>query len=137
MAKAFSRAEFQAATKRGAAKAKLPSALLKADLDERSRSLMLRFRSGVAVVVPTKAIREIAKEPLSKIRDVKASPLGDGLLFEEVGELIYVPGLLRDLFGDAFTAALGKIGGKAKSPAKTAAARANGAKGGRPKKNAA
>ncbi len=30
-------------------------------------------------------------------------------------------------------AALGKLGGKAKSPAKTATARANGRKGGRPK----
>lgn len=31
-------------------------------------------------------------------------------------------------------AALGKLGGKAKSPAKSAAARANGRKGGRPRK---
>ena len=36
---------------------------------------------------------------------------------------------------DPAAASLGKRGGQAKSPAKTAAARANGAKGGRPKKN--
>ncbi|MDQ2866414.1 MAG: hypothetical protein M3R51_09330 [Candidatus Eremiobacteraeota bacterium] len=83
------------------------------------------------------AIDEIASAPIKELRDVKASVMGDGLIFDSYGEAIYVPTLLRDLFGDAFAGALGKIGGRARSSAKTAAARKNGRKGSRPRKVAA
>lgn len=133
----FSVNAHRAATKRGTHKANLPSALIDVALDERNRSLALYFRSGVSLVVPISAIDEVAKTPISRLRDVRPSPLGDGLLFREAGEGIYVPGLLRGLFDDAYRAALGKAGGSSKSVAKAKAARANGTKGGRPRKRAA
>ena len=67
-------------------------------------------------------IQEIANAPIARLRDVQASLLGDGLLFDEADVSIYVPGLLGDLFGDAFAGALGKIGGRTTSPAKGASA---------------
>lgn len=84
--------------------------------------------------MPVGAIGEIAHVPLAKLRDVVASPLGDGLIFDELDVAIYVPGLIRDLFGAAFAGALGKHGGRARTAAKGAAARKNGQKGGRPRK---
>ncbi len=133
----LTKAEHDAATRRGEARAKLPSALVAAELDEEAKTVRLRFRAGVELAIPIKAIQEIANAPIARLRDVQASLLGDGLLFADADVSIYVPGLLRDLFGDAFAGALGKIGGRAKSPAKRAAARRNGRKGGRPRKAAA
>jgi len=127
----------RAAIRRGSAKAKLSTALVAASLDEKARTVRLRFRAGLELAIPIKAIPELANVPIAKLRDVKASPLGDGLVFSEYGESFYVPGLLRDLFGDAFAGALGKLGGRARSKAKAAAARRNGRKGGRPRKETA
>jgi hypothetical protein len=132
----YGKREHEAALRRGAAQAKLPTALTLAELDEPSKSVRLSFRSGLQLAVPVKAIDEIAKVPLARLRDVRASPIGDGLIFDEADVAIYVPGLLRDLFSDAFAGALGKIGGRARSDAKTRAAQKNGRKGGRPRKAA-
>lgn len=54
-------------------------------------------------------------------------------------QVLYLPALLEGLLGSANWAAskMGAKGGKAKTPAKVAAARANGAKGGRPRKKCA
>ena len=129
--------DHRAAIRRGNAKAKLPTALVAASLDEKARTVRLRFRAGLELAIPIKAIPELTNVPISKLRDVKASPLGDGLVFSEYGEAFYVPGLLCDLFGDAFAGALGKLGGRTRSKAKAAAARRNGRRGGRPRKQVA
>ena len=52
---------------------------------------------------------------------------------------IYIPGLLEGLLGSKKWMAqrLGQLGGKSTSQAKANAARANGAKGGRPRKSQA
>ena len=60
---------------------------------------------------------------------------GYGLHWESLDADFTVPGLLNDIFGTAKWMA--QQAGQAKSPAKAAAARANGAKGGRPRKAAA
>ena len=132
--KAPTNADLDAAETRGEVKAKLPTALTSATLDEKAKAIRLRFRAGVELILPITVVEEIAKAPITMLRDVKASPIGDGLIFSTFGEAIYVPGLLRDIFGDAFAGALGKIGGRARSSAKTVAARKNGRKGGRPQK---
>lgn len=121
------------ATQCGEELAARPTALVSAKLDEQAKALRLRFRTGIELRIPIKVITELAKVPITRLRDVKASPFGDGLIFSDLGEAFYVPGLLRDLFSDAFAGALGKIGGRATSPAKRAAARKNGRKGGRPR----
>jgi hypothetical protein len=129
--------EDRAAERRGIERVQQPTALIAANLDETERAVRLRFRNGIELAVPVGAIAEIVHAPLDKLRNVVASPLGDGLIFDDADVAIYVPGLLRDLFGEAFAGALGKRGGRARTPAKVAAARKNGRKGGRPRKRAA
>ena len=129
--------EHVAAEQRGTELAQQPTALVAATLDEVKRALRLTFRNGTELAIPVRAINEIADAPLAKLRDVVASPLGDGLIFDDADVAIYVPGLLRDLFGAAFAGALGKRGGRARTAAKGAAARKNGRKGGRPRKQPA
>ncbi len=60
----LTKAQYDAATRRGAAKANLPSALVEATLDERAKAIRLRFRAGIELAVPIKAVTEIAKAPL-------------------------------------------------------------------------
>ena len=57
---------------------------------------------------------------------------GYGLHWEALDADISVPGLLAGIFGTK--AYMARLAGRTKSPAKAAAARANGAKGGRPRK---
>lgn len=95
-------AELKSAEEHGQERAKLPTALTSATLDEEARAVRLRFRAGIELAIPIKAIGEIAKVPIAHLRDVKASPIGDGLIFDRADVGIYVPGLLRDLFGGAF-----------------------------------
>ncbi|HUY10893.1 MAG TPA: DUF2442 domain-containing protein [Candidatus Dormibacteraeota bacterium] len=129
----YGKREHDAAVRRGDALANLSTALTRATLDEGAKIVHLRFRNGIELAIPIKAIHEIANVPIARLRDVTASPMGDGLLFDCADVAIYVPGLLRDLFADAFAGALGKIGGRSRSSAKAAAARKNGLKGGRPR----
>jgi hypothetical protein len=74
--------------------------------------------------------------------DVSARDVNRGVEAVELAALdvdISVVGLLRDLAGSlgcTAAAELGRRGGSVRSAQKTAAVRANGAKGGRPRKNA-
>ena len=126
--------DWEEAGRRGEAKAKLPTALSSAELDDARKLVRLRFRSGLELAIPVAAIDEVAHLPLARLRDVRADLLGEGLIFDEAGVAIYVPGLIRDLFSDAFARALGKRGGSSLTAAKAAAVRKNGPKGGRPRK---
>ncbi len=77
---------------------------------------------------------EIARP--SQLREIEISPSGFGLHFPAVDADIYVPGLLEGFLGSKswMASRLGQIGGQATSKAKTAASRANGRLGGRPRK---
>jgi hypothetical protein len=63
---------------------------------------------------------------------------GTGISFPELDVDLYVPALIEGVYGNRrWMAHLGRKGGKAKTEAKRQAAKANGAKGGRPVKAAA
>lgn len=111
----------RAADERNEARMASPMFVTHVAFDEWREMLRLRLRSGVELAVPIHAINEIAREPIERLRKVKATATG-GLLFEDADVAIDTMGLLRDLLGALST------------PAKAKAARANGQKGGRPRK---
>lgn len=77
-------------------------------------------------------LRPLTPEQLS---DVEVSPLGSGLRWDAFDIDLDVAGLILSSIGRAEKAReFGRLAGSAKSAAKTRAARANGAKGGRPRK---
>lgn len=101
--------------------------------DYRSRMVIIRLRSGVTMVVPRGGIPDLKRATRDQLERVELA--GEGIRWPDLDVDVSVPGLIGDLLGPRFsTRASGRIGGRSKSKAKVRAARANGAKGGRPRK---
>lgn len=96
---------------------------------------MLMLTNGVLVGVPIGKIKYLARATPAAIQSVSLTPGGMGVCWDNLNVDLSVPDLLADTFGSApFARAMGQLGGNAKSESKAAAARRNGAKGGRPRK---
>jgi len=74
----------------------------------------------------------------SQLDEVEISPSGFGIHFPKLDADLYLPSLLERFLGSRrwMASRLGQVGGKSRSAAKRAAAKANGRMGGRPKKAA-
>ncbi len=72
----------------------------------------------------------------AELEEIELSPSGFGVHFPKVDADLYIPGLLEGLMGSKkwMAARLGQLGGQSRSKAKKAASRANGLKGGRPRR---
>lgn len=111
-----------------------PSALVDARYDGRRDAIDLTFRCGVLVRIPRALVPEFADASAADLRAIKAMTY-EALECEPLDQHIYVPGLVEEVLGSRFFAAsTGKRGGQRRSKLKAAAARANGALGGRPRK---
>lgn len=120
---------------RGAARAKDPSALLGASYDPVRDTIELRFLGGGAMAIPRHIVPGLEGLPASSLGPVQVSPAGDALSWPAHDVDVYVPGLVEQAFGTRlFARVAGQKGGRRRSKAKAAASRANGAKGGRPRK---
>ncbi len=98
--------------------------------------LQIELSGGIALLVPPKALEGLQDATADDLAHVEISPSGYGLHFPTVDADVYVPGLLEGRTGSArfMAAELGSRGGAVRSEAKAEAARRNGAKGGRPRK---
>ncbi len=95
----------------------------------------LEFRSGGVITVPRQVVPGLAGMSRSALDAIRVSPAGDVLSWPALDVDVYVPGLVERTFGTRlFARATGQRGGLRRSTAKANAARANGAKGGRPRK---
>jgi hypothetical protein len=98
--------------------------------------IVVDLNNGIQIAIPPDLIEGLAGASLDDLADIEISPAGLGLYWPKLDADVYVPGLLKGAFGSQrwMAAELGAAGGKARSQAKAAAARANGRKGGRPRK---
>jgi hypothetical protein len=129
------RERFARARARGATQAADPSAVVDASYDSNRDAFSLTFRSGGSMVIPRQMVPGLSRAPIAALQSVSISPAGDALAWRAVDVDVYVPGLIERTFGARLLAAAsGRRGGRRKSKAKAAAARVNGAKGGRPRK---
>lgn len=103
------------------------------DLDR--DAIEIELTDGAAVRLPRTMVEEFRDVPPADMAELRVSPAGYGIKLDEYDIGISVHGLIAALAtpGDA-AASLGKLGGAARSDAKRVSARANGAKGGRPRK---
>jgi len=100
--------------------------------------VVLELMNGCTYSFPTalvQGLRDVAPDDLA---EVEIDGVGFNLQFPSIDVDLYIPSLLSGIFGTRawMTRELARIAGSATSPAKSAAARANGAKGGRPRKAA-
>jgi hypothetical protein len=104
--------------------------------DRRTARIAIGLNTGVQVAVPVRLIEGLAGAPAQDLAEIEISPTGLGLHWPKLDADVYVPALLQGVFGPRRWMArqLGASGGRSRSQAKVAAARANGRKGGRPRK---
>lgn len=100
--------------------------------------LVLSLSDGHRHVVPVEDIEDLRSATRAQIGEVEILGRGTGLHWPTLDLDLYVPALLRGLYGTRhWMAEMGKRGGASTSAAKRKASRANGLKGGRPKKSLA
>jgi|HubBroStandDraft_1064217.scaffolds.fasta_scaffold214958_2 hypothetical protein len=100
--------------------------------------LMVGLSNHRRLVLPIEDLQGLGKATHEQIQNYELLGRGTGISFPDLDVDLYVPALIEGVYGNRrWMAQLGKKGGRAKSEAKRTAARANGAKGGRPPRTAA
>lgn len=100
--------------------------------DAKAQRVVVELTNGATFAFPPRLIEGLAEASPEAIAGVEVIGAGYGLHWESLDLDYSVPGLMNGVFGTAKWMAA--TAGRASSPAKAAAARANGAKGGRPRK---
>jgi hypothetical protein len=127
-------AEIDAALARGkTARATEPRAA-KAHYDRKLGRVIVELTNGCTFAFPARLAQGLEAATDDQLAAVEILGHGYGLHWEALDADISIPGLLAGIFGTK--AHMARLAGRTKSPAKAAAARANGAKGGRPRKAA-
>ena len=99
--------------------------------------VMMELTSGYVFGFPARSIPALANATPEQLAAVELSPGGGGLHWAELDADLSVPGLLLSAVArPQKLRELARLAGRATSAAKATAARANGAKGGRPRKTA-
>lgn len=107
----------------------------RARYDRRSRRIVIELTNGSLFAFPAELAQGLSGASPEALAEIEMSGGGYGLHWPSLDVDLTVPGLLAGVFGTARWMAANA--GRATSPAKAAAARRNGAKGGRPRKVAA
>ncbi len=107
------------------------------DYVEDLRLLIVHLSNGLRLALPIENLQGLADATPDQLRRSEIHGLGFGFGFPDLDADFYVPALIEGVYGNKrWMAMLGKKGGSAKTEVKQRAARANGAKGGRPPKKA-
>ncbi|CAN5518496.1 DUF2442 domain-containing protein [soil metagenome] len=97
--------------------------------------LILKMSDGHRLCLPREDLEGLQNASKQDVAQVEILGGGTGLHWPSLDVDLYVPALLHHIYGTRrWMAQLGRRGGTAKSIPKAAAAKANGLKGGRPKR---
>ncbi len=108
---------------------------VRAHYDAPSGRVLLELSSGYLFGFPARAIPALARATPTELAAVEVSPGGGALHWEALDADLSIPGLLlAAVERPARLRELARLAGRTRSAAKAAAARANGAKGGRPRR---
>ncbi len=103
--------------------------------DAKADRVIVELTNGASFAFPPRLVEGLHDASPAAIGKIEVIGCGFGLHWEALDLDYTVPGLVSGIFGTAKWMAA--QAGRSTSPAKAAAARANGAKGGRPKKKVA
>lgn len=100
--------------------------------------LILKLNDGRRHMIPREDIEGLQSARKDQITKMEILGNGTGIHWPDLDLDLYVPALLRRVYGTKrWMAQIGRSGGSARSLAKKRAARANGLKGGRPRQREA
>lgn len=124
-------AQIDAALERGALARKSEPRAASARYDRPTGRVIVELTNGAAFAFPAALVQELEAASPDQLAQVEVLGVGHGLHWEALDVDLTVPGLLAGVFGTQ--SHLARKAGQATSLAKAAAARSNGAKGGRPR----
>jgi Protein of unknown function (DUF2442) len=130
--------KFEMANRRGErVRASVPTAI-EARYDRANGRIVIHLSSRLDVSFSPRDAQGLENAKQSQLDEIEISPSGLGIHFPKLDADLYLPGLLEGFLGSRrwMASRLGQAGGKSRTAAKRAAARANGRMGGRPKKAA-
>ncbi len=102
--------------------------------DRQASRIVIELTNGCTFAFPPRLAQGLETATDDQLAEVAILGRGHGLHWETLDVDLSLPGLMAGIFGTQ--AYMARRAGQAKSPAKAAAARVNGAKGGRPRKTA-
>ncbi len=104
--------------------------------DESENLIIIKLKSGAIFSFPPRLAQGLEGASPEQLADVWLPPSGSSIHWESLDVDFGISELVAGIFGTkSWMAELGRKGGQITSSAKTTAARENGKKGGRPKKN--
>jgi len=101
-----------------------------------TRCVAIELANGCSYMFPAGLVQDLQEASDDELADMRVDGAGFNLHWPALDVDLYVPALVSGLFGTRawMIRELARVAGGTRSPAKTAAARSNGAKGGRPRK---
>ncbi|HTK35544.1 MAG TPA: DUF2442 domain-containing protein [Caulobacteraceae bacterium] len=130
----ISDAQIDAALERGKLVLETAPRAASARYDRNLGRVVVDLTNGCTFAFPPRLAQGLEAATDEQLKEVEILGVGYGLHWEALDVDLSIPGLLAGLFGTK--AYLARRAGQATSPAKAVASRANGAKGGRPRKHA-
>jgi hypothetical protein len=128
--------DIEEATKRGEESLRNEPQAESVKFDKDNNLIMLYLTNGCVFGFPPDLIKELRAAKPAEIAQAELTSLGTGVFWENLDADYTVSGLLNGVFGTkVWMKELGRKGGSVKSAAKREAAKINGAKGGRPRKD--
>ena len=128
--------EFAVANARGRKMLRTTPHAVAARYDEGRDRIVVELSTGAEVAFAPRDAQGLEAATPEDLAEIAIEPPGFGLHFPRLDADLYLPALLEGLLGSKAWAAsrMGQAGGKARTPAKQAASRANGRLGGRPRR---
>lgn len=105
--------------------------------DAQTERVVLELSNGLALAFPARIVSGLQNATAAQRAQLSLTPSGGGVMWAKLDVDISVPGVIAQWFASSIAQELGRAGGRAKSDAKAKASKANGAKGGRPRKKPA
>lgn len=131
-------AEIDAAIARGKVLEQYAPSAVKAEYHKRYDQVAITLSTGVEIAIPRKLMQGLRDANADDVAQIEILGPGSTLHWETLDVDHGLASLLKGVFGNPrWMSEIGRRGGAVKSPAKGKAARANGRKGGRPRKHVA
>jgi hypothetical protein len=128
--------EFREASDRTADRLKSSAIATTAKFGRRSGRVVIQLSTGLQIAFRPQDAQGLEGAKPEQLRSIEITPSGLGIHFPDVDADLYLPALLDRFLGSKrwIASELGRLGGRASTESKAAAARRNGKLGGRPRK---